>query len=50
MNKQGKIEIHAYIKGRVALCMPLKHIYNELNDIYGSLTVSYRQFEDGLKM
>ena len=41
MNKQGKIEIRAYIKGRVALCIPPKQIYNELNDIYGSSTVSY---------
>ena len=36
MNKQGKIE-----KGRAALCIPPKQIYNELNDIYGSSKVSY---------
>ena len=40
-NKQDKIEIRAYIKDRVALSIPAKQIYNELNDIYGSSTVSY---------
>ena len=41
INKQGKIEIRAYIKRRVALCIPPKQIFNELNDIYGSSTVTY---------
>ena len=41
LNKQGKIEIRAYIKGHDALCIPSKQIYNELNDIYGSSMVSY---------
>ena len=41
MNKQDKKEIRAYINGRVALCIPPKQIYNELNDIYGCSMVSY---------
>ena len=45
MKKQGKIEIRAYIKGCIPLCIPPKQIYNELNDIYGSFTVSSQELE-----
>jgi hypothetical protein len=40
-NQGGKIEIRAYIKGRDALYIPPKQMYNELNDIYGSSRLSY---------
>ena len=41
MNKELKVEVRAYIKGRVALCIPPKQIYKELSDIHGNSRFTY---------
>ena len=36
-----KVEVRAYIKGRVALCFPPKEIYKEVSAIHGHSTFTY---------